>query len=99
MQCSSVLTGFLGLVLVDAVHASAFFTLLQNMGTVALALLKGIQAVVVVGLAAVLYCPTEEAECLTLTWIKSASAVIVVSGVLGYGIGSRSENITGSTRS
>jgi hypothetical protein len=97
MQRSSVLTGFLGLVLVDAVHASAFFTLLQNMGTVALALLKGIQAVVVVGLAAVLYCPTEEAEC--LTWIKSASAVIVVSGVLGYGIGSRSENITGSTRS
>lgn len=78
---------FVGLVFVNAVHACAFFALLKNIGSVASALLKGVQAIVVVGLSALLYCPSDETEC--LTWSKSISAMVVLSGVLGYGIGSR----------
>jgi len=90
--------GFLGLVLIASVHAAAFFTLLKNMGAVASALLKGVQAIVVVGLSAMFYCPTEKSQC--LTWIKSLSAIIVLSGVMGYGVGSTSRktdaNVGGS---
>jgi len=82
-----VISGFLGLVLIDAAHAAAFFTMLKNLGAVASALLKGLQAIVVIALSAVLYCPAEESQC--LTWIKFISAVVVISGVMGYGFGSR----------
>lgn len=84
---ASSLVGILGLIFIDAVHASTFFSLLQNMGAVAAALLKGVQAVAVIGLSALLYCPTEETEC--LTWRKTMSAILVVTGVVGYGFGSK----------
>ena len=67
-------------------HAGAFFTLLKNIGAVASALLKGVQAIVVIALSAIFYCPTEESQCLTT--MKAISAMTVMSGVVGYGIGS-----------
>ena len=79
--------GFLALILIDAVHAVCFFTLLKNLGAVASALLKGVQAIVVVALSAMFYCPTEKSQC--LTWIKAISAIIVLSGVTGYGFASK----------
>ena len=79
--------GFCALVVIDAVHSGAFFTLLKNIGAVASALLKGVQMIVVVALSAILYCPTEKSQC--LTWIKAISAIIVLSGVMGYGLGNK----------
>jgi len=88
--------GFCALVVIDAVHSGAFFTLLKNIGAVASALLKGIQMIVVVALSAILYCPTEKSQC--LTWIKAISAIIVLSGVMGYGLGNKkSETLSSST--
>jgi drug/metabolite transporter (DMT)-like permease len=88
--------GFCALVVIDAVHSGAFFTLLKNIGAVASALLKGVQMIVVVALSAVLYCPTERSQC--LTWIKAISAVIVLSGVMGYGLGNtKSEALSSSS--
>lgn len=78
--------GFISLVFVDLLHAVAFFTLLKNLGAMASALLKGVQAIVVIALSAVFYCPIEESQC--LTWLKALSATIVLSGVVGYGAGS-----------
>ena len=78
--------GFLSLVVIDLLHAGAFFTLLKNIGAVASALLKGVQAIVVIALSAIFYCPTEESQCLTT--MKAISAMTVMSGVVGYGIGS-----------
>lgn len=77
--------GFVALVFVDAVHAGAFFTLLKNLGAVASALLKGVQAIVVIALSSILYCPTEASQCLTL--MKAVSAIVVLTGVIMYGGG------------
>ncbi|GFH48285.1 hypothetical protein CTEN210_04760 [Chaetoceros tenuissimus] len=79
--------GFVALVFVDAVHAGAFFTLLKNLGAVASALLKGVQAIVVIALSSILYCPTEASQCLTL--MKAVSAIVVLAGVVTYGYGGR----------
>lgn len=89
--------GFCALVVIDAVHSGAFFTLLKNIGAVASALLKGVQMIVVVALSAILYCPTEKSQCLTL--VKAISAIIVLLGVMGYGLGNfkKSETLSRSS--
>lgn len=82
----AVFFGFVCLVIVNTVHAFSFFRLLKNMGAVASALLKGVQAIMVIAISAVVYCPTEEAQCLTRS--KLLSSIVVLSGVLSYGYGS-----------
>jgi len=82
----SVLLGFGGLVLIDAIHATAFFKLLKNVGATTSALLKGVQCLVVMVLSALFYCPTEPSQC--LTGMKILSALLVLVGVTGYGAGS-----------
>lgn len=83
---TSILGGFVLLTLIDTAHAAAFFTLLKNIGAVASALLKGIQAVVVILLSALFFCSSEgEGQCLTLN--KVVSAALVLSGVFVYGVG------------
>lgn len=82
----SVLLGFGGLVLIDAIHATAFFKLLKNVGATTSALLKGVQCLVVMALSALFYCPTEPSQC--LTGMKILSALLVLVGVTGYGAGS-----------
>jgi hypothetical protein len=84
---SSFLMGFLSLVLIDTIHAAAFFTLLKTLGAVASALLKGIQAIAVVGISAIVFCQTEKSQCLTT--VKTLSIVSVLSGVICYGLGSK----------
>jgi hypothetical protein len=90
-QWSMVLIGFISLVIIDAAHAAAFFALLQNIGAVASALIKGVQAVVVVLLSAVFFCAREESQCLTST--KAFSAALVLSGVFAYGVGGKKGSV------
>lgn len=91
-----IILGLMTLTIISCLHAASFFKLLKNLGAVASALLKGVQAVVVVLLSAVLYCPFESSQC--LTWSKFVSMMIVISGVFGYGLGSR-KNLTNSKSS
>eukprot|EP00594_Rhizosolenia_setigera_P020548 CAMPEP_0178979530 /NCGR_PEP_ID=MMETSP0789-20121207/25892_1 /TAXON_ID=3005 /ORGANISM="Rhizosolenia setigera, Strain CCMP 1694" /LENGTH=194 /DNA_ID=CAMNT_0020669643 /DNA_START=130 /DNA_END=714 /DNA_ORIENTATION=- len=87
--------GFISLVFISAIHAFAFFRLLKNLGAVASALLKGIQAIVVIGISAVFYCgPTNPEQCLTMT--KFMSAFVVLTGVLLYGVGSNAKDSSGT---
>lgn len=87
--------GFISLVFISAIHAFAFFRLLKNLGAVASALLKGIQAIVVIGISAVFYCgPTNPEQCLTMT--KFMSAFVVLTGVLLYGVGSNAKGSSGT---
>ena len=83
-QCdpSSFAGGFALLLVVDAVHAAAFFLLLRNLGAVGSSLLKGVRSVAVVLLSAALYCPREAAQCLSRT--KELSIALVVSGTVMY---------------
>ncbi len=87
-----VLGGFILLVLVDAIHAAAFFTLLKNIGAVASALLKGLQMVVVIALSAFFFCAKESSQC--LTYNKSVSAFLVMCGVFSYGLGKSTSSST-----
>jgi len=84
------LIGLGWLILIDTIHAAAFFTLLQNVGAVASALMKGVQCLVVIVFSALFYCPTEKSQCLTGS--KIFSAILVLMGVLGYGIGRSANN-------
>lgn len=81
--------GFSLLLLVDAVHAAAFFLLLKQIGAVGSALLKGLQAVAVVLLSASFFCSREAAQCLTVA--KGFSIVLVISGTLLYAVGRNEE--------
>ena len=74
--------GFISLFLVSTVHAASFFGLLQQVGAVGAALLKGLQTVVVVVVSAILFCANEDSQCLTPT--KSLSLVLVLSGMMVY---------------
>eukprot|EP00521_Asterionellopsis_glacialis_P014409 CAMPEP_0195305114 /NCGR_PEP_ID=MMETSP0707-20130614/35693_1 /TAXON_ID=33640 /ORGANISM="Asterionellopsis glacialis, Strain CCMP134" /LENGTH=336 /DNA_ID=CAMNT_0040369139 /DNA_START=374 /DNA_END=1384 /DNA_ORIENTATION=- len=87
-MCSSTdfIKGFSILLLVDAVHAGAFFLLLKEIGAVGSALLKGMQTVAVVTLSAVFFCHAETTQCMTV--IKACSIVLVLSGTTSYALGS-----------
>jgi len=87
---SHIIGGFLLLVIVDAAHAAAFFALLKNIGAVASALLKGVQAIVVIALSALFFCPAEPSQCITS--VKVLSALLVLTGVFLYGVSSSSGN-------
>jgi len=90
--------GFALLLFVDAVHAASFFQLLQKMGALPSALLKGVQAVAVVGLSVLFYCPMgrleekmgDETACLTP--LRALSVILVVLGVCAYGYASRGDS-------
>lgn len=86
-----IISGFFLLVLIDTAHAAAFFILLKNIGAVASALLKGVQAVVVISLSALFFCSREQSQCLTT--IKVMSACLVLGGVFCYGLGAKINNV------
>jgi drug/metabolite transporter (DMT)-like permease len=83
-SCSATtfMGGFAVLLLVDGIHAAAFFFLLADIGAVGSALMKGLQACVVIMLSSVFYCSVEEAQCLSRT--KAISIVLVLVGTLCY---------------
>ena len=81
--------GFVLLLVVDAIHAATFFSILQHVGAVGSALLKGVQVIVVVALTSIFFCsPRDESQC--LTYVKVYSVVFVSLGVFCYGIGNSS---------
>jgi len=83
------LLGFVLLLVTDCIHAATFFSILQNIGAVGSALLKGVQLIAVVVLSSIFFCcPSDESQCLTHT--KSYSVTFVLLGVLCYGIGNSS---------
>lgn len=91
--------GFILLLIVDAIHAATFFSILQYVGAVGSALLKGVQVVVVVVLTSMFFCgPKDESQC--LTYRKAYSIVFVSLGVFCYGIGksSSAQSFTGKNK-
>jgi len=82
VDVKAIIPGLIFLVIVDAFHAAAFFALLQEIGAVGSALLKGVQTVLVVGLSALLFCPYEVSQCPTKD--KIVSTLLVLLGVLCY---------------
>mmetsp|Transcript_4579 Transcript_4579/g.6958 ORF Transcript_4579/g.6958 Transcript_4579/m.6958 type:complete len:188 (-) Transcript_4579:10-573(-) len=82
---SNFLKGFSMLLLVDGIHAGTFFLILEQVGAVGSALLKGMQTVAVVLLSAVFFCGIETAQC--LSFVKVISIVLVISGTICYAIG------------
>jgi len=87
---SDFVRGFCFMLLTDAIHSAAFFSMLKQIGAVGSALLKGIQSVAVVALSAIVFCPREETQCLTP--LKAMSALLVLSGMIVYAVGSAEKN-------
>ena len=86
-----ILGGFCALCAVNAIHAAAFFGLLQQIGAAGSSLLRGLQTVVVVLVSALFFCsPHEPAQCLTP--LKSFSLVIVLIGMYTYSSSPRSHD-------
>jgi len=91
----SLVLGFILLLVIDGIHAATFFSILQHVGAVGSALLKGVQVVVVVVLTSIFFCgPKDESQCLTRG--KAYSVVLVSLGVFCYGIGKSSSINHGS---
>jgi len=86
-QMSLVLPAVLLLVGSNWLHAISFFEVLHTAGPVVSALLKAIQTICVFVLSSVLFCDmaTEAAQC--ITFAKSLSVGVLVSGLLAYGYG------------
>jgi len=93
-------TGFAFLIAVDAIHAATFFSILQHVGAVGSALLKGVQVIVVVALSSLFFCNPadkggggESSQCLTYGKVYSVSLVSL--GVFCYGVGRKSSSTSG----
>lgn len=66
----------------NLVHAGTFFHMLTELGVVTTGVLKGLQAVLVVGVSHVMFCHRDASQCFTP--FKGASLVVVVSAVVTY---------------
>jgi len=84
----AIVGGFLFLVIIDTSHAASFFTLLQDIGAMSSALIKGVQTVIVIILSAMFFCGIEETQCLNTH--KTCSAFFALIGVLCYSAGRNS---------
>jgi len=73
------------LVLVNLAHAASFFKIVEQIGALGSALLKGVQAVTVVAIGALIFCRNEKSQCLNTT--KALSASLVIFGTIGYAAG------------
>ena len=71
------------LILINAVHSAAFFRIIDQIGAVASALMKGVQTCLVFCVSAVLFCAVDSAQCFST--LKAVSCVLVVGGVVVYG--------------
>jgi hypothetical protein len=81
---------YLALVLLQSFHAAAFFTLLEGVGATSSGVLKGLQTVVVFLASGVLFCASDQRECVTSP--KAACVTVVSLGLVAYGrSGSRRE--------
>ena len=71
------------LILINAIHSAAFFRIIDQIGAVASALMKGVQTCLVFCVSAVLFCAVDSAQCFST--LKAVSCVLVVGGVVVYG--------------
>lgn len=72
------------LVIINALHAASFFKLIGDLGATSSSLMKGVQTVLVCCVSTVLFCGVDEAQCPTV--LKAASVLLVVSGIVVYGM-------------
>jgi len=88
---SLVVVGFIGLLLVDALHAASFFSLLSSLGAIGSALLKGVQTIIVVILSGIFFCSVDTPQqCMTVS--KGLSMFIILSGVFTFAFGKKQNN-------
>lgn len=74
------------LALIDGLHSAAFFVMLNRIGAVASALMKGVMMVIVFFIGAGFFCREQVTQC--FTWPKFLSMVVVMAGIAVYtGVG------------
>ena len=71
-----------GLILVNAVHAWSFFNMLDQVGAVSSAVMKGAQVVLVFATSVVFFCQFQASQC--FSWSKAIAVAVVVAGLLIY---------------
>ena len=71
----------------DLVHALAHYAILETAGAVAVALSRGVQMLLVVGLSALVFCDADPAQCASPLKVVSVSNVAV--GIAFYARGAR----------
>ena len=74
---------YLVLAATNALHAAAFFSILDSLGAVASGVLKGVQMLVVFIASDLLFCAADRSECVTAK--KSACVAVVFAGLVLYG--------------
>jgi len=70
------------LTLNNAVHAWAFFHMLERVGAVTSAVMKGVQLVLVFGFSFFFFCQLQTTQC--FSWTKAAGVATVTTGLLVY---------------
>lgn len=73
---------YCALTAVNAVHAWAFFHMLEKVGAVSSAVMKGTQLVLVFALSVVFFCRFQATQC--FSWSKATGVMTVVLGLLVY---------------
>ena len=73
---------YAALTLVNAVHAWAFFNMLEKVGAVSSAVMKGLQLVLVFAFSVVFFCQFQPTQC--FSWSKAAGVGVVALGLLVY---------------
>ena len=72
------------LLLVNAVHAWAFFNMLEKVGAVSSAVMKGAQLVLVFAFSVTFFCQFQATQC--FSWSKAAGVGVVAVGLLVYAL-------------
>jgi drug/metabolite transporter (DMT)-like permease len=73
---------YAGLTVINAVHAWAFFHMLEKVGAVSSAVMKGLQLVLVFAFSVTFFCQMQATQC--FTWSKAAGVGVVALGLLVY---------------
>ncbi|KAJ3054286.1 hypothetical protein HK097_002168 [Rhizophlyctis rosea] len=81
---SSVIFGYVILILSALFHNLTYFELLEGTGAVATGVLQALRAVMVFGLSHVMFCESDSMQCFTP--MKGVATVVVVCGVVGFSV-------------
>ena len=73
---------YAGLTVINAVHAWAFFNMLEKVGAVSSAVMKGLQLVLVFAFSVTFFCQMQATQC--FTWSKATGVGVVALGLLVY---------------
>lgn len=79
---SSILAGYVVITVSSLAHSVSYFGLLGRVGAVSVGVLQSLRAVAVFLLSAVLFCASQESQCLSLE--RSVACVTVAGGVILY---------------